>query len=217
MPTIAIYHDAGVSQSGLQKLLHALDQDFLNEFTLKRVDRHFFLQEHWESELALLIFPGGRDLPYHEALRGEPNARIRHYVSQGGRYLGICAGAYYGAASIQFDRGGAQEIVGERELAFFPGIAVGPVYQEFVYESEIGARMVQVDWRVQESRVYFNGGCRFEGSHYEIVATYSELPDQPPAIVYCPYGRGAALLSGVHPEYEPNDPLWPFLVNKILT
>ena len=49
------------------------------------------------------------------------------YVNGGGSYLGLCAGAYYACARVEFEMGSELEVVGERELAFFPGIGRGSV------------------------------------------------------------------------------------------
>jgi glutamine amidotransferase-like uncharacterized protein len=50
------------------------------------------------------------------------------FVSQGGGYLGLCAGAYYACARVEFEPGTRLEVVGDRELAFFPGIAQGAAF-----------------------------------------------------------------------------------------
>jgi biotin--protein ligase len=156
--------------------------------------------------------PGGRDVPYHQALQGETNARIRRFVEKGGAYLGFCAGGYYGSGAVEFDKGHPLEVTGERELAFFPGTAVGPAFGggTFAYNNDSGARAAQISWasgshRSTVSRVFYNGGCFFREaelfSDVEVVARYAELTGQPAAIVCCKVGAGVAVLSGVHPEY----------------
>lgn len=50
------------------------------------------------------------------------------YVEGGGSYLGLCAGAYYGCSSVEFEPGSSMEVSGDRELAFFPGAAIGAAY-----------------------------------------------------------------------------------------
>ena len=85
---------------------------------------------------SLLVMPGGADLAYCEKLNGEGNALIRQFVENGGAYLGICAGAYYACNAIEWAMGTHQEIAGPRELAFYPAMASGPVY-EFIEEGDI--------------------------------------------------------------------------------
>lgn len=227
MSKIVVYFDAGVSPGAFLQLKIALKQPFLKPYPIETVNRHFFLTVGWEKTTSLVIFPGGRDIPYHHALQGEANRRIRSYVEKGGRFLGLCAGGYYGASSIAFAQGSAQEIVAERELGFFPGLARGPAYgNDFRYDSEAGARAVPVQWQKNSAKLlistlYFNGGCFFDKAtnfrSTEVIARYGDLPEKPAAVVYCKKGDGAALLSGVHPEYSPKDPFWPFLIYKILT
>lgn len=50
------------------------------------------------------------------------------FVHSGGSYLGLCAGAYFGCSRVVFEPGTPLEVVGDRELAFFPGIARGAAF-----------------------------------------------------------------------------------------
>ncbi|MBX7067464.1 MAG: hypothetical protein K1X28_09555 [Parachlamydiales bacterium] len=158
------------------------------------------------QNLSLFIMPGGRDRPYHAALKGRPNTLIRQFVEQGGVYLGICAGAYYGCSFVEFDQGFPLEVCEERELGFFPGKAVGPAYGKgtFAYESEKGARIAKIGTDKGVFYTYFNGGCTFVGdlTHVRILARYLDLPGEPPAIIECPLKKGKAILSGVHIEQQ---------------
>eukprot|EP00899_Mesostigma_viride_P023006 jgi/Mesvir1/3890/Mv19837-RA.2 len=94
--------------------------------------------------------PSGTRRPYCLLLNGDGTSRIRRYVESGGAYLGICAGGYFGCGYVEFDKGGPLEVLGPRELRFFPGVARGPVYTGFRYEDDQGARAIRV--RVEELR-----------------------------------------------------------------
>ena len=76
---------------------------------------------HWVSTAALLAIGGGFDTGYLRALQAEGIQLIRDYVEGGGRYLGICAGAYLACCDIEFDKGGDLEVCGPRNLMFYPG------------------------------------------------------------------------------------------------
>jgi glutamine amidotransferase-like uncharacterized protein len=156
------------------------------------------------KDISLLIMPGGRDRPYHAALKGAGNRQIRSFVENGGTYLGICAGAYYGCRTVEFDKDFPLEICEERELSFFSGKAVGPAYGKgtFEYESSKGARLAKIETAKGTFNVYYNGGCFFEGdfTHVRILARYLDLSGHPPAIIECSIGKGKAILSGVHIE-----------------
>ena len=97
------------------------------------------------NHCCLLIMPGGRDLPYVKKLQGKGNKNISDFVRNGGSYLGICAGAYYGCSSVQFAKGDPLlEVIGPRELALFPGVSQGPVFAGFGYDSNEGAMAADI-------------------------------------------------------------------------
>jgi glutamine amidotransferase-like uncharacterized protein len=159
----------------------------------------------WDADL--FVMPGGADLYYCEKLDGAGNAAIRQWVRDGGRYLGICAGAYYACATITWAAGTAQEITGPRELGFFPGAATGPVY-DFIEDGDIGKSWdgvapLAVDGRTRHE--FYAGGPVFgDAEKYDgvrVLARYATLPGAPAAAVACAVGRGRAVLCGPHPEY----------------
>ena len=174
-------------------------------------------------EAKLLIIPGGRDLPYVRKLNGRGNQNIKQFVESGGNFLGICAGAYYASAYCNFEEGTELEVCGPRELGFFPGTAKGAVYPGFQYDSKASSRVVNINIKhTLENEnigghdavpnrtypVYFNGGCEFVMNNESIrncncLAVYEDYPDKV-AIVSSQYGKGTAILSGVHPETHPD-------------
>lgn len=85
------------------------------------------IDEDWEKNCVLIVFPGGAANPYHRKLSelcgNSGNARIKEFVRNGGNYLGFCAGAYYGCHSIEFDKARSLEVVCNYELGFFDGKA----------------------------------------------------------------------------------------------
>jgi len=158
----------------------------------------------WEQATSLFIMPGGRDRLFHSVLQGPGNRKIRSFVENGGTYLGICAGAYYGCAEIEFDKGTSLEICERRELCFFSGIAIGPAYGKgtFEYDSPKTIRAAHLSTRQGKFHVYHNGGCYFADdlSSCRILARYCDIQGNPPAIIECKVGKGKAILSGVHLE-----------------
>jgi biotin--protein ligase len=211
-----IYDDEGVSAGLRQVLPKTLGADLdPAAHRIATIDSRGLAERSWRASCAALIMPGGRDLPYHRRLAGAANAQIRRFVEEGGGYLGLCAGGYYGSARVEFDRGGELEVAGSRALAFFPGVAIGPAYGPgtFRYESQAGARAAALALSLGDDGapmgpcvVYFNGGCFFaEAERFpavKVLARYRELPGEPAAIVACAVGRGTAILSGVHPEFR---------------
>jgi biotin--protein ligase len=168
---------------------------------------------------ALFVIPGGADLPYCKAFNGEGNRKISRYVRQGGSFIGFCAGGYYGSKRCEFEVGnGRLEVVGSRELGFFPGTCRGAAFKGFEYASEKGARASALavkemgEKKAYSFRPYFNGGGvftdaeKFQDRGVEILASYEEDLDveagegKKAAVVYCKVGDGGAILTGPHPE-----------------
>jgi biotin--protein ligase len=209
----------------VRAILSALSKVNLDSsYSFQLVSRDFFQDAHWHKDTTLVIFPGGRDTPYQEALQGFPNQTIVEFVHSGGQFLGICAGGYYGSQRIIFEKGGALEILAERDLAFFPGIAEGPIYGlgQFCYESQKGSRIAKI--YVSDLSLYmdaqYNGGCAFIDAKtkigVEVLAHYSDLPGELAAVVKCRVGKGVAVLSGIHPEYPMSDcRLFPYLLEQL--
>lgn len=209
MEKILIYRDEGAHPLCVRALFRALRQENIDKhYAISYVDCKDLHGKEWQYKTRLLIFPGGRDIPYDRALKGSANQHIRQFVLQGGSYLGICAGGYYGCAKVEFEKGNPLEVIEDRELQFFPGIAQGPAYGpgEFCYQSEKGARIALLDLPSGKSAAYYNGGCVFLDaktySHVQVLACYRDIIDQPAAIIQCYVGRGRAILCGVHPEYS---------------
>lgn len=132
---------------------------------------------------------------------------IKQYVREGGSYLGLCAGGYYGASYVEFDKGGSLEVLGDRELKFFEGKAVGPILAPYDYKTNSGSRAAKlVVWgeSMPNTKVYYNGGAYFHHAeryqNTEIVAWYES---HKAAIIKIRYGKGNVILSGVHFEYDP--------------
>jgi len=209
MQQILVYVDLGVDGVALKHTVKSLQQEIdPSKYRIRRMDSKALKSENWEQETALLVIPGGRDIYYHEALDGPGTSKIRKFVEEGGAYLGICAGAYFGAGAIEFEKGGNYEVCGQRSLAFFPGLAEGPAYGKNKYRIDglQGLEAARVSWKDANFHVYYNGGCQFIGAHefpgVSILSSYLELEGDPAAIISCKIGKGKAVLSGVHLEYS---------------
>jgi biotin--protein ligase len=122
------------------------------------------------------------------------------------------------------------EVMGDRELKFYPGICRGLAFKGFKYQSEAGARAAKLDVKLSAFKdiesfkekitpsilSYYNGGGVFVDANLyesegkiEVLANYVEdlncdSGEGKAAIVYCKVGQGAVLLTGPHPEYEFN-------------
>jgi biotin--protein ligase len=217
---VLIYTGTGASLSSVRHATWSLRRLLGPHYAVLTVSADQILKEPWSATCALLVMPGGADMGYCRTLNGDGNRKIKRYVQLGGKYLGLCAGGYYGSARCEFEVGKkGMEVVGERELGFFPGTCRGLAFPGFVYASEAGARAVQVEVNksvlgevdVNSFKSYYNGGGafvdaeKFEGKGVEILARFGEdlaveAGEAKAAVVYCKVGEGAAVLTGPHPE-----------------
>ncbi|CED84398.1 Biotin holocarboxylase synthetase/biotin-protein ligase [Phaffia rhodozyma] len=227
-PTVLVYSGPGASPICISQTVRTLRAILSPTYTVDCILPSVLLSTRWYTNCALLIMPGGRDLPYQASLGTEGNDIIKRFVSSGGAYLGLCAGGYYGAAECKFMVGDPdEEIVGPRELAFWPTACWGPVFDGFDYYSERGSKVVAIEMDDVNSvlledgdysgasvaRMYYNGGGAFElapeqAENAKIIARFSDHPDAPPAIVFNKVDDGKVVLIGFHPEFSLlNEPL----------
>ncbi|HLP35028.1 MAG TPA: BPL-N domain-containing protein [Amoebophilaceae bacterium] len=209
-----LYHDDGVGVQSLWQIKRCLQKMLSQHYTIQTLNAQAVAQGAWCAQAALFVIPGGADLPYLRRLSGRANQYIKQYVEQGGVYWGFCAGAYYASEEVKFDQGGPLEVVGKRPLAFFPGVAVGPLFGDYSYHQNRSACCARIKGLyipdTEAFDVFYNGGSYFLNAtdypNVEVVAYYQMLTLQLlPAILSIRVGRGRALLSGVHIEYDPHD------------
>ncbi|SCA58668.1 Uncharacterized protein CT_035 [Chlamydiales bacterium SCGC AB-751-O23] len=202
---IGIYLDEGVSASSFFSL-----KDFCLKHTgmsVKKINAES-IKANEISHLKWIFFPGGRDVFYHQKLKGEGCSILEEWVFNGGHYIGICAGAYFACEGIEFEKGYPLEVIEKRDLGFFPGTAIGPAYEKgiFDYHSNAGSSIAWLSLKEDENfQSFFKGGCYFsprvkEG--FEVLANYDNLDSKPIAVVLKKHGKGKVLLSGVHPEFS---------------
>lgn len=125
---VLVYSGPGVSPLSLSHTLLTLSLHLLPYYTVQPVSAETLANQPWEPSCALLVIPGGRDSPYvHElTMKTRVTRRIKEFVNEGGRYLGICAGAYFASAEVRFDVGGGLEVSGQRDLVSDHPIKIPP-------------------------------------------------------------------------------------------
>lgn len=171
------------------------------------VNAHEILEGALTSDVDLFVMPGGASRYKSAKLNGKANELIKHYVSSGGKYLGICAGAYMACETTHWAQGEPYEIVTNNQLSFFQGVAQGPIKHFAQANNYNGTDACVVELDVDGAKVesLYMGGCLFlpdiECEH-QVVARFADLPEKPAAIVSGIYGQGRWLLSSIHPEYD---------------
>ncbi|KAL7310217.1 biotin holocarboxylase synthetase [Mucor circinelloides] len=208
---VLIYNGNGTSLNAVNQTYTTLKAILGHAYDIMKVDATTLKSEPWEETCSLLVVPGGRDSPYCQDLDGQGTTKIKDYVHGGGHYVGFCAGAYFASKNIEFEKGKELEVVGPRELGFYPGTSRGTMFSGFVYNSEKGARAVSILHQKQSFKAYYNGGGYFvrpqEHDQVKVVCTYQDPglcqdEDEVAAVVQCRVGSGSALLFGFHPEYD---------------
>jgi biotin--protein ligase len=224
MPLSAfVYSGPGAGSRSVLSALLSLRQALQPHVQVETLGTEALLEGHWLQSCVVLIIPGGADLPYCRHLDGAGTRLIRRFVEDGGAFVGLCAGAYFASSRVEFEPDSPLEVVGDRELAFFPGTARGSVFPGFDYASERGAVAAALsvrgdfggisspaDWWMCDD--YANGGPAFELSSgavlaaeapvegVTLLATYDAERDHAAAAVACRVGQGCAVLCGTHPE-----------------
>ncbi len=216
-PVVYVYQDRGVSHGSFYHTVATLQDVGCVVRPLTALE---LIQGHWQHHAYALVMPGGADIPYHMALKGAGNAVISEYVRSGGRYMGICAGAYYAAEHIVFHHSCGEYMSQERELGFFPGTIHGPFWGPYDPHCPSGATALAISSVHNPHRTwhtYMHGGGQFCLSPRRVSACdqgTQEPPIQPLWIdqrghwvaVVCGVGLGVALLSACHWEWMPNRP-----------
>lgn len=117
---------------------------------------------------------------------------VKKHIANGGRYLGICAGAYLTERWIDKE-------AGEYGLNIFPG--------EIDNYSKVdkSAKVLELNWinPLQNRFVYFQDGPAFypkENADIQILARFAK--DQTPAAVIFPWGKGKVGLISPHLEAD---------------
>ena len=179
-PTIAVFiHQPMCSIQSANGIINSLKSHYnFKIFTKHELEYSFF------DDVDMLAFPGGfgNSDAYDYLLRinGDP---IREFVNRGGKYLGICMGAYW-AGSHYFDL-----LEGADAVQYYK--------RPTACTRRPHTKAMPIKWNGKDDKMFFNDGCTFVGNSkkYETIATYSN--GEPMAIIQNNLG-----LIGCHPESE---------------
>jgi|AntRauTorcE11897_2_1112592.scaffolds.fasta_scaffold01344_7 glutamine amidotransferase-like uncharacterized protein len=190
-------------------ILHQRLQAFFGADAVTYCDADAIIDGALDQTVNLLVMPGGADLFYCEKLNGAGNQQINDYVHNGGAYLGICAGAYYACARLDWlPKVERAKINGPRELAFHAGSASGPI-RDYICQQDydhIWDGVARLSWQGEEIKSLYRAGPLFEAEQGEAtIAHYADLKGTPPAIMQCTVGKGQAVLCSPHIECQSED------------
>jgi len=144
------------------------------------------LEDDFFDDVDMVAFPGGvGDSDSYEWLFRDNGPTIKKFVNNGGRYLGICMGAYW-AGKHYFD------ILDSVD-------AVQYITRPNTDTRRPHPKNISITWNGDPMNMYFYDGCAFDGdqSKFQTVARYAN--GDPMAIIQNSIG-----LIGCHPESEPH-------------
>jgi glutamine amidotransferase-like uncharacterized protein len=178
-PTIALFlYDPKCSVQSGNGVIHAL-QDYYNFkiFSINPLEDNFF------DDVDIIAVPGGfGDASTFDRAFKHNKKRITDFVRNGGKYLGICMGAYW-AGKHYFD------ILNNVD-------AVQYITQPGTDTRRPHAKDIKITWNGSSTTMFFYDGCALVGNgSYDIIATYAN-------------GDAMAIIQnnigciGAHPEAE---------------
>ena len=173
----------------------------------------------------LIVFPGGWAGGYNYYINDSGYQNIRDFISQGGAYLGMCAGSFFACDKVFWREGSDEELTPlntyDYPLNLWNGIGDG-VIRDFVYWAEDtyhpdhpGTRMtdIRIDTELMPEanpliEVLYFGGPVFKPTagkwgSTQVIARYEMngySADGFASMILFPYGKGRVFLSAVHPE-----------------
>ena len=178
-PTIALFiYDPRCSVQSANGIMQALGNHYnFKIFSKNTVEDNFF------DNVDMIAVPGGfGDSESYKTLLKNNQKRVRQFVAEGGKYLGICMGAYW---------------AGSHYFNLLEGVdAVQYIKRPGTDTRRPHAKEMPITWQGQEDSMFWYDGCAFVGrGRYKTVATYAN--GDPMAII-----QGNLGLIGCHPEAE---------------
>lgn len=180
MKTIALFvYDPKCSVQSCNAILHSLKGLYnIKLFSKNSVEDNFF------DDVDMVLVPGGiGDSETFHTLFKNNAKRVAKFVANGGRYLGICMGAYW---------------AGSHYLKILDGIdTVQYIKRPNTDTRRPHAKNIKVYWHGVPTNMFFYDGCAIVGdySKFDLIAKYAN--DDVMAAI-----QGKIGLIGCHPEAE---------------
>lgn len=96
---VAVFQGPGVS-STVSELIRDLQRS--PALVVHRIDAGAIRAGKLESDVDVVVFPGGSGGGQGEALASEGREAVRRFIDRGGCYIGVCAGAYLASADYSW-------------------------------------------------------------------------------------------------------------------
>jgi glutamine amidotransferase-like uncharacterized protein len=175
------------------------------------------------AEFSLLAMPGGKSWKYLADLGSVGAENIRRFVSNGGGYMGFCAGAFFAVSHRH-----GPDPVEPYGIGLLDGIAYdGTSLRTRPFHKGMINFSVSIPGFKSHYKIILLGGPSFQytpeeaaSKHLRVLGRFPLIHD--PAMITFNYGKGRVFLSGPHGEIEERhyllgvifhdpDSEWPFL------
>ena len=166
------------------------------------------LREKKLDDFDLIVMPGGSSASQMRSMKPEGVEILRDFVRNGGSYLGICAGCH-----ITLNRPERAAIMPYR----YDREAVGWRADVFIDIADKGTKILDIPagrYYVRYSRGPILKEDKWEHGSCETLATYQSSVGPvnrvgrsfygTPAMIYGNFGKGKAIATSFHPEYNMN-------------
>ena len=181
-PTIALFlYDPKCSVQSGNGIMKALSQYYNFKIFSKNILEYDFF-----DNVDMIAVPGGiGDASTFDQLFINNGDRVREFINNGGRYLGICMGAYW---------------AGSHYLNVLDDVdAVQYINQLGSDTRRPHAKNLSITWKTEPMKMFFYDGCALLGdaTKFKTVATYANGDAM--AVIQNNIG-----LIGCHPESQPS-------------
>jgi glutamine amidotransferase-like uncharacterized protein len=207
MKKILIYRDYGQIPDSVNYLKIWLESIFSKTYSIEFTDATSIIKLNaLNNNVAALFMPGGFSKGFYEKLKGQGNNIIKKFISNGGLYYGICAGAYYACTHIQFNAKNYQ-LTSTDTLGLVPTVALGSIKElcfNNLYNNDAlssNACSLKLNNGMLHN-CFYSGGPIFLNNNLESLATYNTLHGQQNAVVSHNYNKGKLILIATHPEFN---------------
>lgn len=117
-------------------------------------------------------------------------ADLKNYINNGGKYMGICGGAYIASKGSQWDDG------------YEDGISLVDIESVEFDKNYHDAQIINVQWLSNQRSIYLLGGPAFNSSDIPDATILAKYFDNRVAAFLMNSGNGRILLCGPHPEAD---------------
>ena len=212
---IRVYNGHGTSEMAPQIIT---DRFNMHRHNAKTINEYEIKKSNFAENTSILVFGGQSVTQFKEALGDNGIYAIKSYVENGGHYLGICAGGYFGATNIDFTGQSNNGEIYKKQangLGFFNGIAKGsiteitPTYFTGMTNSASVISISTNQDKIKYNTLYW-GGPQFAPHNNDnakektrILSSFHTATHQDIIMgVQCDVGTkgGKATLLGYHPE-----------------